>query len=140
MQEASARLLADMKGKEAYIERWFYRTIRNLHIDQVRKNSVAARHQGRIAGCESSYLDGGKVVETLLTLDSAKSALFELPDEQRTVLMLVGVEGFSYREAADILDLPIGTVTSRLARARSRMVRMVKGDCVVEGEAEVQSI
>lgn len=79
-------------------------------------------------------------METLLTLDSAKSALFELPDEQRTVLMLVGVEGFSYREAADILDLPIGTVTSRLARARSRMVRMVKGDCVVEGEAEVQSI
>ena len=43
----------------------------------------------------------------------------ELPDEQRLAVALVLIEGFSYREAADMLDVPIGTLTSRLARGRA---------------------
>jgi len=46
------------------------------------------------------------------------SAVEKLPDAQRTVMLLVAVEGLSYREAATVLDVPIGTVMSRLARAR----------------------
>lgn len=46
------------------------------------------------------------------------AAVFELPEAQRMVMLLIAVEGLSYREAADILNIPIGTVMSRLARAR----------------------
>ncbi|MEJ1297589.1 MAG: RNA polymerase sigma factor [Candidatus Sedimenticola sp. (ex Thyasira tokunagai)] len=140
VQEACARLLADLKEKESYFERWLFRTIRNIHIDQVRKNSVAERHQSHLVDHDTPYIDGSEVVETLITLDQAKSVLFELSEEHRTVLLLIGVEGFSYREAADILDLPVGTVTSRLARARNSVVQMVNGGSVNEGDLEVQRL
>jgi RNA polymerase sigma-70 factor (ECF subfamily) len=53
-----------------------------------------------------------------------------LPEEQRAVLLLVGVEDFSYEEAARILELPIGTVMSRLSRGRERLRRYINGDHV----------
>src|SRR3546814_9592001 len=49
-------------------------------------------------------------------------AMARLPDEQREVVMLVLVEGYAYREAAEILDVPVGTVTSRLARGREALM------------------
>ncbi|MEL1265321.1 RNA polymerase sigma factor [Pseudoxanthomonas putridarboris] len=57
----------------------------------------------------------------------ALAAFAHLPDEQRALLMLVGVEGFSYREAADTLGVPIGTVMSRLARAREKLRQHTDG-------------
>ena len=54
-------------------------------------------------------------------------ALAELPEEQRSAVALVLIEGLSYREAADILGVPIGTVTSRLSRAREALVARVFG-------------
>lgn len=53
--------------------------------------------------------------------EAIRRALAELPDEQRAVLLLVALEGFSYREAAAILAVPVGTVMSRLSRARSAL-------------------
>jgi RNA polymerase sigma-70 factor (ECF subfamily) len=50
-----------------------------------------------------------------------------LPDEQRIVLALVAVEGMSYREAAEVIGIPTGTVMSRLARARAALVRHLEG-------------
>jgi RNA polymerase sigma-70 factor (ECF subfamily) len=54
--------------------------------------------------------------------------LATLPEEQRAVLSLVGVEDFSYEQAARILELPIGTVMSRLSRGRERLRRYMNGD------------
>jgi RNA polymerase sigma-70 factor (ECF subfamily) len=56
--------------------------------------------------------------------------LATLSEEQRSVLLLVGVEDFSYEEAASILELPIGTVMSRLSRGRERLRQYMNGDCV----------
>jgi len=56
------------------------------------------------------------------------SALEELPTDHREVLLLVCLEGFAYREAASILGVPIGTVMSRLARARRSLIRKVWGE------------
>ena len=56
------------------------------------------------------------------------AALDTLPDEQRTVLLLVGVEDLTYDEAARVLDVPIGTVMSRLSRGRERLRRVMDGE------------
>lgn len=59
--------------------------------------------------------------EAWATLADVRRLVLGLPEEQRAVLLLVAVEGLSYREAADLLDLPFGTMTSRLARAREAL-------------------
>jgi RNA polymerase sigma-70 factor, ECF subfamily len=85
-------------------------------------------------GYDGEVLDGNEHVGP--TVDSAmqagllldlERALAALPPDQRTVLLLVGLEDFGYREAADILGIPIGTVMSRLARGRARLRLLMEG-------------
>ena len=65
--------------------------------------------------------DGARVMVSKLTLEAVRLFLDRLPEEQRTILLLICVEGLAYRVVADLLDLPIGTVTSLLARARTSL-------------------
>jgi RNA polymerase sigma-70 factor (ECF subfamily) len=65
--------------------------------------------------------DGRAIVERRSELRAVRRAIAELPEDQRAVLMLVTVDGLSYQEAADALGIPMGTVMSRLARARVRL-------------------
>jgi RNA polymerase sigma-70 factor (ECF subfamily) len=69
-------------------------------------------------------MDPLKMIEGREVLDATK----QLSDDQRSVLWLVAVEEFSYREAAEILDVPIGTVMSRLHRARGELRRVLGTD------------
>jgi RNA polymerase sigma-70 factor, ECF subfamily len=100
---------------------WMFRILRNLWIDQLRRDRTAGRkddislHEERLAG------DAGMAPEHRLMLKDVWDAIARLADDQREVLLLVCVEEFSYREAADILGIPIGTVMSRLARARANI-------------------
>jgi RNA polymerase sigma-70 factor (ECF subfamily) len=96
---------------------WMFRILRNLWIDTVRRQ--------RTRGIEEvdSFADivgssGEDEMEARLMLRSVGQAILDLPDEQREVLVLTCVEDLSYREAADTLGIPIGTVMSRLSRAR----------------------
>lgn len=125
VQEACARLLSDPKDKTHYFEQWLFRTIRNLHIDQVRSHSVARQYQGKMRWQNDDQLETRDPMEVLDTLDRVKEAILSLPEEQRSIMLLVGVEGFSYKQAAEILEIPMGTVTSRLARARKRLLELV---------------
>ena len=63
------------------------------------------------------------------------AALQQLPDEQRTVLLLVTVEELSYADAAKVLDIPVGTVMSRLSRARERLLRLISAEPPAAGSA-----
>lgn len=100
---------------------WMFRILRNLWIDQLRRDRTAGHkddislHEERLAG------DAGTTPEHRLLLEEVWGAISSLADDQREVLLLVCVEEFSYREAADILSIPIGTVMSRLARARTNI-------------------
>ena len=105
-----------------------YRIAQTMWINKAqmenRRNTVAD------TDALSSVIGGDARVE-LETRDlygKTMASLRRLPDEQRQVLILVCVEGFSYQEAADMLELKIGTVMSRLARARLRLREMVHGD------------
>jgi RNA polymerase sigma-70 factor (ECF subfamily) len=107
---------------------WMFRILRNHWIDHLRR----LRTEGMSADIDSqgqSLRDEGAgegPVISRLTLAEVQRAITHLPEEQREVLMLVCVEDLAYREAADVLGVPIGTVMSRLARARKRLVEMTQ--------------
>lgn len=122
LQSTVERLLERGLPDEAELMPWSIRVCKNLWIDEIR-----ARKVRRSAG-EDHALTGDQIVSGeadvmgKLTLREVQTALSGLPDEQRAVLELVAVEGYSYREAAAMLETPIGTVMSRLARARGALV------------------
>ena len=104
---------------------WMFRILRNAWIDGLRHMKVEALVDGTDGTAESPGVNGEAEAVSRLTLEDVRRAIERLPDEQRDVLMLVCVEDMAYREAAEILDVPIGTVMSRLARARRKLNDMV---------------
>jgi len=69
---------------------------------------------------------GARSAEDRMTLERVRAAIASLPADQRAVLALVAIEGLSYKAAAEALAIPLGTVMSRLARARSKLLPLVK--------------
>lgn len=104
--------------EDTKIDRWMLTIAKNLFIDQVR----ARQRRGSAVGLETiadvSGEDGRTVVEDRSELAAARRAIMALPDDQRMLVGLVILDNQSYRDAAEILGIPIGTVMSRLARAR----------------------
>lgn len=108
---------------------WLFRIVRNLWIDNFRRT----RHETLVDTTEPEHdrpgEDGRHTVEVRGTLQMVAQAMDRLPEEQRSTLVLVCVDGLSYRDAAEVLGVPIGTVMSRLARARQSVI-------AASGEAE----
>lgn len=103
------------------LDRWLFRIAYTTWIDETR--SRARRPEGDPDEIERAG-DGGYAVrqaEARIELDRVRTAMGRLPDDQRAVLALVVFEGLSYRETAEALGVPPGTVMSRLARARLRL-------------------
>ncbi|MEH3046201.1 RNA polymerase sigma factor [Sphingomonas adhaesiva] len=102
------------------LDSWMYRLMRNLWIDTAR--SVQRRAETFVppeAG-EQVGAPGGQ--EAQVEMGNVMRAMRALPPEQREAVALVVVEGFAYKEAAAILDVPIGTLTSRLVRGREALM------------------
>src|SRR5262245_40071817 len=101
---------------------WMFGIMRNAWIDEVRSR----KRQGRVFVDEAAGENVGVAMnEAQIASMSVQKAMANLPEEQRAAVALVLVEGLSYKEAADVLDVPIGTVTSRLARAREALQTML---------------
>lgn len=122
LQSTVERLLA--KGLPADVEvlPWCLRVCRNLWIDEVRARKVRADASREPAVIGEQVLQGEDQVIGEMTLAEVQGVLRSMSDDQRAVLELVAVEGFSYKDAASVLDIPVGTVMSRLARARSTLM------------------
>jgi RNA polymerase sigma-70 factor (ECF subfamily) len=99
------------------LDSWMYRIIQSIWLNEHRARRIR-RHEALEAASTTVGEDGEEVAETRLTLDAVRRALLQLPEGQRAVLMLVCVDGLSYKETADTLGIAIGTVMSRLARGR----------------------
>lgn len=106
------------------MDMWLFRIVRNALIDQVRQRrrrpEAALEAAEHVAGD-----DGAGAAERRLMLARTLAALDALPIDQREVLALVALDGMSYREAAEALDIPIGTVMSRIARGRAAIAAAV---------------
>ncbi len=120
VERALARL--DQLRPGSPVSSWLFGIVRNAWIDEARGRA----RQGRIFAMEELGVQVGEdslgsVADTLAVQD----ALARLPEEQRTAIGLVLVEGLSYKEAARIMEIPLGTLTSRLARGREALQQML---------------
>jgi RNA polymerase sigma-70 factor, ECF subfamily len=101
------------------LDSWMFRIAQNINIDQARAQKTRGVSVDIDELASVSGEDGRDVVESRNALAKARAAMAKLPDDQRTLIALVAIDGQSYKDAAAILDIPIGTVMSRLARARA---------------------
>jgi RNA polymerase sigma-70 factor (ECF subfamily) len=115
-----------LKNEDAFIagtrmDSWMYRIVQNLWLDTRRRGKVRGT---AVDPVDAGLHDGGKgarTAEDRLMLARVFGELDRLPEGQRAVLTLVAIEGLSYREVAEVLEIPVGTVTSRLVRAREAL-------------------
>ncbi len=103
------------------LDSWMYRIMRNTWIDETRLRSRRRQILGSEAEAETIADPLVAEPEVRLQALSVESAVAELPAEQREVVALVLIDGLAYREASDVLGIPIGTLTSRLSRARAAL-------------------
>ena len=112
--------------READARPWLFTILHNLAVNQFRRQASRGKH---IAIEEANEDDFGQdaVQEQKLMYQDVLDKLARLPEDQRAVLLLVAVEDLSYAEAANVLDIPVGTVMSRLSRARERLQQEIDG-------------
>lgn len=106
---------------------WLFTLMHNLFINQIRSQRPT---ETALDDALDIPVSGGQM-EALAARD-IHSALARLPEQQREVLLLVGLEQFGYDEAAQVLGVPVGTIMSRLSRARERMRQLLAGQPVVQ--------
>ena len=109
------------------LDSWLYRIMRNLWIDTVRSRGRREAHEAPEDEAQTVGSDPRESIDASLELQRAMAAMDRLPDEQREVVALILIEGFGYREASEMLGLPIGTVSSRLVRGRTALLAMFSG-------------
>ena len=107
---------------------WLFTIMHNIFVNQARSR---ARHQHEALEADPNAEGLRDRDPEWLELRDLASALARVPHEQRAVLLLVGLEQFTYDEAARILDIPIGTVMSRLSRGRERLRVLLGGEAAV---------
>ena len=108
---------------------WLFTILRNLFRSEYRKRRREIEDSdGSFAETLKSHPDQVGRVE----FQDVRTARAQLPDEQREALILVGASGFSYEEAADICQCAVGTIKSRVNRARSRLAKLLSVDNIDE--------
>jgi RNA polymerase sigma-70 factor (ECF subfamily) len=110
------------------LDSWMFRIMKNAWIDESRSRSrrgkvFAPEEHGDAVGS-----DGAGAMEARLAAGEVERAMAKLPDEQRLAVALVLVDGLSYKEAAEVLEVPQGTLTSRLVRGRMALLADLQGD------------
>ena len=106
---------------------WIFAILHNLAMTRLRREARRPVHVA-LDDADAANLAFAAPQEDGLRHRDLLNALAQLPDEQRTVLLLVTVEELSYSDAAQVLDVPIGTVMSRLSRARERLARLMSAE------------
>ena len=120
-QATLEKLLVKGLPEGSDVTKWAFRVCRNLWIDEMRAKSVRTRLAPEIIRGQDLNEDGERVVMAKLDLQDVSNVIDTLPEEQRSALALVTLEGYTYAEAAKMLDVSTGTIMSRIHRARQKV-------------------
>ncbi len=127
VQEAAARALAASRVPDdppAY-RAWMFKIVRNAALDELRHRAVADK-----AMMVSPDLDVWHYDDSQIAKITVEQGLASLAAEHRDIIALIDIAGFSYSEAAEMMDVPIGTIMSRLARARVALLAAIEASTV----------
>ena len=121
--EACERALKkrNRSGEELHLKNLLYRIIYNRWIDNLRRRKTRSTKLIVLSEQEKNRASDPQFGDRLDLVLDLQTALDKLDDQHRAAIMLIGVEGYSYAEAAAVLEVPPGTVASRVARARSKL-------------------
>lgn len=105
------------------LDSWMYRIMRNIWIDEGRK--VTRSRETFVAEEAGTGVGGDGAQESAVELSNIDRAMQKLPEDQREAVLLVMVEGYAYKEAAEIMGCPVGTLNSRLVRGRDALMGLL---------------
>jgi RNA polymerase sigma factor (sigma-70 family) len=129
LQNTVLRVLDRDVPPDVDLLKWCFRICRNLWIDEYRSRKVRleAANDPDLQGTQ--VVDGAKAMHDNIRLEEVNRAMNRLSDQQRTIISLVALEGMSYKDVAATLEIPVGTVMSRLARARAMLTEYLNPGC-----------
>lgn len=119
------------------LDKWLFTILHSLWINEIRSRKIR-EGQGFVDAETSLVFDGSAAVETHMAAREVIRLVETLPEAQRSALFLAYVEGLAYREVAEVLEIPIGTVMSRLAAGRARIAAIL-GDKPVPSPREAET-
>ncbi len=137
VQDCLARALsrAHLWRPGTNLRAWLFTILHNIHVNNVRSRRVfAAVAPEDLRQARALRSAARPDQEARLELRDLERALARLSDEQRQVLLLVGMEGMSYEEAAGVVGVPVGTIMSRVARGRDALRRHLGMPCTLTAE------
>lgn len=105
------------------LDSWMYTMMRNIWIDEARARQ--RRGQTFVSEDTGAGVGAAGAQDSSAELLDVERALARLPDEQREAVLLVMVEGYAYKEAAEIIGCPVGTLNSRLVRGRDALLQLL---------------
>ncbi len=126
LQSTVERVLAKGVPDDVDLKKWMFRVCKNIFIDDYRARKVRLKAAEQPELREASVVDGESIVQAHIRLKEVHAAMAELPDDQRTVISMVAIQGLPFKEVAEILEIPLGTVMSRLGRARAFLTSRFK--------------
>ncbi|SEH49060.1 RNA polymerase sigma-70 factor, ECF subfamily [Rhizobium tibeticum] len=129
VQQTCLRALERVEQFEAgtRLDRWLFSILHSIWLNEIRSQRVRLG-QGFVDADEALVVDGARDTEMHVMANQVLRLVNALPDAQRAAVFLAYVEGLSYKEVASVLDIPIGTVMSRLAAARAKIAASVSGE------------
>jgi len=137
VQETCLRALSRLEQWKpgTKLESWMFRIAQNIWLDRARANKVRGEFSSLDVVESAPGADGRDVVEGRMALEAVNRGIATLPAEQQVLIGLICIDGASYKEASEILEIPMGTVMSRLARARKTLHEYIEGDDAVSGSS-----
>lgn len=126
LQATVERVLKKGVPEGVEVARWAFTVCRNLWIDEYRSRRVRKTTDVDTDLIDAGQVDGEKDIQAQMELQKVMEIMQQLPEEQRLTLTMVSIQGMSYLDVAQALEIPVGTVMSRLARARSKLIELVK--------------
>ena len=115
---------------------WFFTIVRNAWYSRIARHakvtSMTPLNDDSVSAADDALDPEARLLQQA-TVTQVREALDQLPVDFREVIVLREIEGMSYKEIASVVQIPIGTVMSRLARGRERLITLLKSETTVEG-------